>query len=145
VQLHHATLFVRDAEISTRFYRDGLGLEILMDREFEADWPALFGVTSGRLRAIILGDPANPQGGQVELVTFDEPVPVGPPAATPATGTVMLSFLIDLEVVLPRLEGLGGADLRTSTLSNGYRAATVRDPDGTLVQMISTVREARPS
>ena len=77
VQLHHVTLFVRDADRSIRFYRDGLGFTILIDREFDGDWPTLFGVESKRLRAVILGDPERPH--QVELVTFAEPVPDGPP------------------------------------------------------------------
>lgn len=143
MQLHHATLFVRDADISTAFYCDGLGLAVLVDREFDGDWPALLGVTGDRLRAIILGDPDNPQVGQVELVTFTEPVPDGPPVTPPATATVLLSFQVALDDVLPRLEKLGATDLRTTTLSNGYRAASVRDPDGILVELINVVREPR--
>ena len=91
MQLHHVSLFVRDAERSTRFYRDGLGLQILIDREFDGDWPGLFGVRSRRLRAVILGDRDRPH--QVELVSFAEPVESGPPVAEPTTGTAILSFV----------------------------------------------------
>ncbi len=97
MQLHHVVLFVGDAERSLRFYRDGVGCSVLVDREFDGDWPTLLGVTSTRLRAIILGSPDDPHVGQVELLTLAEPVPVGPPPSAPATGTVMLSFLVALE------------------------------------------------
>ena len=102
MQVHHVVLFVHDAERSLRFYRDGVGCTVLVDREFDGDWPTLLGVASTRLRAIILGSPDDPHVGQVELVTLADPVPEGPPPAAPATGTVMLSFLVALEPVLAR-------------------------------------------
>jgi glyoxylase I family protein len=138
VQLHHVSLFVRDAERSIRFYRDGLGFVIRVDREFEGDWPGLFGVASGCLRAVILGDADRPH--QVELVTFAEPIPDGPRPGEPATGTALLSFNVDLEALLPRLLAAGATDLRRTKLSNGTAAATVRDPDGILVQLIDAGR-----
>lgn len=136
MHLHHAVLFVQDADASLGFYRDALGLRTLLDREFDGDWPGLFDVTSTRLRAMILGDPEQPQLGQVELVTFTEPVPQGPPAAPPVTATVMLSFHVDLAAVLPALEAAGGTDVRRSTLNNGSAAASIRDPDGILVELL---------
>lgn len=144
MQLHHVTLFVRDADRSLRFYRDGLGFEVLVDREFDGDWPALFGVASKRLRALILGDPKHPNGGQVELVTFAEPVPDGPPPREPATGTAMLAFLVDLEAVLPALLEVGATDVRRTTLSNGHAAVSVRDPDGVLVELLDAERRPGP-
>jgi catechol 2,3-dioxygenase-like lactoylglutathione lyase family enzyme len=138
VQLHHVTLFVRDAERSIRFYRDGLGFTILIDREFDGDWPALFGVESKRLRAVLLGDSERPH--QIELVTFAEPVPDGPPLGAPTTRTAILTFTVDLEALLPALLEAGATDLRRTTLSNGHAAATVRDPDGTLVQLLDAGR-----
>ncbi len=142
MQLHHVTLFVRDAERSTRFYRDGLGFEVLVDREFDGDWPTLLGVAapSKRLRAVILGDPKRPHAGALELITFAEPVPDGPPPGPPATGSVLLAFAVDLEVVLPALLELGATDVRRTSLSNGTAAATVRDPDGVLVELLDAGR-----
>jgi catechol 2,3-dioxygenase-like lactoylglutathione lyase family enzyme len=138
VQLHHVTLFVRDAERSIRFYRDGLGFAILIDREFDGDWPALFGVASKRLRAVLLGDPERPH--QVELVTFAEPVPDGLATSEPAIGTAILTFVVDLDAVLPAVLEAGATHLRRTTLSNGHAAATVRDPDGTMVQLLDAGR-----
>jgi glyoxylase I family protein len=140
VQLHHVTLFVRDAERSIRFYRDGLGFAILLDREFDGDWPTLFGVASKRLRAVILGDPDRPH--QVELVTFAEPVPEGPPLGEPTTRTAILTFQVDLDAILPAVLAAGATALRRTMLSNGNAAATVRDPDGVLVQLLDMGRRA---
>ena len=142
MQLHHVALFVRDAVRSTRFYRDGLGLAVLVDREFDGDWPALLGVTSTRLRAVILGDLDRPEVGQVELLTFAEPVPPGPPPAPPMTATVMLSFQADLATVVPVLEELGATQVRRTTLANGHGVVSVRDPDGIMVELIDTERRA---
>lgn len=144
MQLHHATLFVSDLDRSLGFYRDGLGLATLVDRDFGGDWPTLFGVGSPSLHAVILGDPENPQVAQVELLTFPEPLAAGPPPAAPTVPTVMLSFLVDLEAVLPALSAAGGTDVRRSTLRNGHAVATLRDPDGILVELLDRVRRTEP-
>ena len=134
MHLHHVVLFVGDAERSLAFYRDGVGLSVLVDREYDGDWPALFGVGSDRLRAIILGDRDRPELGQVELLTFPDPVASGP--APPATATVMLSFMVDLSVVLPALDGLNATRVGGTTLRNGVDVVTLRDPDGVLVELL---------
>ena len=136
MQIHHVVLFVREADRSLRFYCDGVGCSVLVDREFDGDWPTLLGVESNRLRAMILGDPEHPNVAQVELVTLAEPVPDGPAPAPPATGTVMLSFQVDLDAVLTRVLDLGATDLRRTTLRNGPAVATVRDPDGIMVELL---------
>lgn len=62
-----------------RFYRDGIGLDVLMDRRVEGDWPQLFGAPSRTLRAVFLGDiaVADDQAGVLELNVFDGHVPAG--------------------------------------------------------------------
>jgi catechol 2,3-dioxygenase-like lactoylglutathione lyase family enzyme len=138
MHLDHVVVFVADAERSLAFYGDALGLAMIMDREFDGPWPELFGgVTSPRLRAMILGDPEHPDRGQVELLTFAEPVDAGPGVQPVATGTVMLSFMVDLADVLPRLVAAGGTDVRRAALKNGVDVVTLRDPDGTLVELLN--------
>lgn len=134
--LHHAALFVRDVEASLRFYRDGLGLDVLFDREFDGDWQGLLQVASTRLRAVVLGDPERPDGGQVELLGFPEPLPAGSPPGTPTNGTVLLSFHVDIAAVEPTLHRLGVEGIGRTTLRRGNTAVTVRDPDGILVELI---------
>jgi catechol 2,3-dioxygenase-like lactoylglutathione lyase family enzyme len=144
VQLHHVTLFVDDADRAVRFYRDGLGLAVLVDREFDGPWPRLFDAPSMTLRSVIFGDPARPDAAQVEVVTYaDDPPAGGAPAPTShGRGAPMLAFFADLDAALPAVVAAGGTDVRRTTLDNGYGIATVRDPDGVLVELIGTRKEA---
>jgi predicted enzyme related to lactoylglutathione lyase len=80
--------------------------------------------------------------GQVELLTFADPVRPGPGVEPPRTGSMMLSFFVDLEKVLPAVEAFGGTDVRRSTLKNGTAIASVRDPDGVLVELLDAARRA---
>jgi catechol 2,3-dioxygenase-like lactoylglutathione lyase family enzyme len=72
-------VMVRDLEASLRFYRDGLGLDLLQDRQVEGDWPDLFDAPSRRVRAVFLGDAGIPEdhAGVLELNVFDGEVPEG--------------------------------------------------------------------
>ena len=130
---------VRDLEASLRFYRDGLGLDVLQDRQVDGDWPALFGAPGRRVRAVFLGDAGVPDDhdGVLELNVFDGDVPDGPPPAPPMTGFFLLSFFVDIEATLSRLAalGLGGPPRRVSqsTPRGTITLATVRDPDGLLI------------
>lgn len=133
---------VRDLEASLRFYRDGLGLDLLQDRQVEGDWPGLFDAPARSLRAVFLGDPRVPDdhAGVLELTVFDGDVPAGPPPSPPRTGFFGLSFFVDVEATLSRLAalGLGGVPRRVaqSTPNGPMSMATVRDPDGLLVLLI---------
>jgi len=140
-RVHHSALAVRDVEASLRFYRDGLGLEVLMDRVFDGDWPTLFGVRSRRLRSVFLGDRAHPDAGVVELVAFDTDVATEPTSSPPAlqAGFFLLSFNVDVEAVLSRLDALGyGPARRIDQPAPGgsVAMATVLDPDGVQIELI---------
>lgn len=138
--LHHAALCVQDLDASLRFYRDGVGLSVLMDHSFDGDWPALFDAGSRTLRSVFLGDPASLDAGVVELVVFEDDVDTGPVAAPPAAGFFLLSFFVDVEATLARLRdlGFGGRARRVEQPgpSGPVPMATVRDPDGVLVELI---------
>jgi catechol 2,3-dioxygenase-like lactoylglutathione lyase family enzyme len=143
-RVHHTAICVRDVEASARFYRDGLGLQELMAHDFEGDWPTLFGAATSRLSSVFLGDPGRPDAGIVELVVFDgadradradgvgERVP-------PVSGFFLVSFFVDVDDTLERLARLGHTDVRRIE-QPGPRGdvsmATVRDPDGVLVELI---------
>jgi catechol 2,3-dioxygenase-like lactoylglutathione lyase family enzyme len=136
IAIHHTVLIVRDLDASLRFYRDGLGLDLLQDRQVEGDWPGLFDAPSRRLRAVFLGDAQVPDdhAGVLELNVFDGDVPTGPSPSPPRTGFFLLSFFVDVEATLSRLAalGLGGPPRRVDQPGpNGpISVATVRDPDG---------------
>jgi glyoxylase I family protein len=135
--IHHSVVIVRDLDTSLRFYRDGLGLEVLVDREIEGDWPGLFDGPSGRLRVVFLGEGRVPDvtAGLLELNAFlDGDVSTGEPPAHPTTGFFLLSYFVDVEATLERLAdlGLGGPPRRVSqaTPNGDITIALVRDPDG---------------
>ena len=138
--IHHSVGVVHDLDESVRFYRDGIGLDVLVDREVEGDWPTLFDGPSGFIRVVFLGDPEVPDvsSGVLELISFTgEEIPARQPVGPPAAGLFMLSFFVDVEATLKRLSDLrlGGAPRRvTQSTPNGpVTIATVRDPDGVVV------------
>ena len=115
--IHHSVAVVRNLENSLRFYRDGIGLDVLLDRAVEADYPALFDGPSRRLRVVFLGDRRVPDvsAGVLELAAFQEghvgeARALGPPGAR----LFLLSFFVDVEATLGKLRdlGLGGAPRR---------------------------------
>ena len=130
---------VRDLDASLRFYRDGIGLEVLQDRRVEGDWPYLLDAPSRTLRAVFLGDPQVPDdhSGVLELNVFDGDVADSPAVPPLRSGFLLLSFFVDIEATLDRLArlGLGGSPRRVSqpTPNGPLSIATVRDPDGLLV------------
>jgi catechol 2,3-dioxygenase-like lactoylglutathione lyase family enzyme len=143
--VHHSAIHVRDVATSLRFYRDGLGLHVLMDHEFDGDWRTLFGAPADRLRSVFLGDPAAPDAGIVELVAFDgdgdgavddDTSASGPPQP----GFFLLSFFVDVDASLDRLSTLGfdapASRIRVPGPGGDVEMATVRDPDGVLVELV---------
>lgn len=152
--VHHSAICVRDLDTSLRFYGEGLGLRVLMDHEFDGDWPTLFGAASTRLRSVFLGDPARVDSGLVELVTFvpsggeltptigaDSPAPHAPPTA----GFFLLSLFVDVDAALERLRRLGflgsghAGDIRRVEQpgpAGSVTMVTLRDPDGVLLELI---------
>jgi catechol 2,3-dioxygenase-like lactoylglutathione lyase family enzyme len=137
--IHHTVVVVRDLEASLRFYRDGLGLDVLRDRLVEGDWPDLFDAPGRHVHAVFLGDAGVPDdhAGVLELNVFDGDVPGGPPPSPPRAGFFLLSFFADVEATLGRLAalGLGGRPRRVtqSTPRGPVTLAAVHDPDGLLV------------
>jgi glyoxylase I family protein len=147
-RVHHSAIHARDVDASLRFYRDGLGLRVLMDREFDGDWPTLFGAPADRLRSVFLGDPAAPDAGVVELVAFDNARArsTGADADLPEArraGFFLLSFFVDVDDTLTRLTELGfdgpASRIRVPGPEGDVEMVTVRDPDGVLVELVGVV------
>jgi glyoxylase I family protein len=142
--VHHSAVYARDVDASLRFYRDGLGLQVLMDHEFDGEWRALFDAPGDRLRSIFLGNPDSPDTGIVELVAFaGDGTGAGVAAPTPAPprpGFFLLSFFVDVEATLARLAAVGldepARRIRVPGPGGDVEMATVRDPDGVLVELV---------
>lgn len=149
--VHHSAIYARDVDASLRFYRDGLGLQVLMDHEFDGDWRTLFDAPSTRLRSVFLGDPETPDAGIVELVTFAGGAAGGGSSqpAPPRPGFFLLSFFVDVEDALTRLAALGFDDparrISVPGPAGDVEMATVRDPDGVLVELIGTASRSTSS
>jgi catechol 2,3-dioxygenase-like lactoylglutathione lyase family enzyme len=141
-KIHHSAICVRDFDASLRFYRDGLGLSLLWEREFEGDWPTLFGAPEPKLHSAFLGDPGVPDAGIVELVEFVGGMEDGTPQGDqPQLGFFLLSFYVDVDETLARLAdlGLGGEPRRIAVKGMAEQhvpMATVRDPDGVIIELI---------
>jgi catechol 2,3-dioxygenase-like lactoylglutathione lyase family enzyme len=142
ISCHHSAVCVRDFAASMRFYTEGLGLALLWEKEFDGDWPTLFGAPQPRLHSAFLGDPDGPDAGIVELVEF--PGGMGEAqgqGASPQLGFFLLSFYVDVDETLARLAamGLGGEPRRIEVdgmNDTKVPMAVVRDPDGVLVELI---------
>ncbi|HEX5144994.1 MAG TPA: VOC family protein [Mycobacterium sp.] len=138
--LHHAGVYVRDMEQSLRFYRDGLGLTVLVDKVLPGDMEPLLGVHTAASRTVFLGDPDRRDAGIVELLDLGIGE-IGDGAAQsglPSRGVFLLAVQVDVEQTLRRLEELGlGGTPRIMPLPNGNRAATVVDPDGVVVELLA--------
>ncbi|KAL7903130.1 hypothetical protein HDV64DRAFT_274050 [Trichoderma sp. TUCIM 5745] len=123
------------------FYQYGIGLDLLSDVTVEMDWQTLLGAKTNSLRAVSLGNSQIPDttAGVVELNAFEGGVPIGPidSADQPESGLFLISFFVDVNATLARLQSMGyGLDFRmiTSNTSAGQSTlATVRDPDGVIV------------
>ena len=125
--VHHSAICVRDVETSLRFWRDGLGFAVLMDERFAGDWPTLLRAPSTTLRAVFLGDPADPEAGIVELVDLGD-VPDGVEPASASSGFLLLSVMTDLDATLDRLAALGLGGTPRRIVVSGVAMAVVVDP-----------------
>jgi catechol 2,3-dioxygenase-like lactoylglutathione lyase family enzyme len=135
-QIHHSAIVTRDLDASLVFWRDGLGLDVLMDHDFEGPWPALFGAMSTTLHSVFLGENDEPDSGIVELVATDGSAPPLPAQTGPAVGFFLLSLYADLDRVLPRLAALGvGGEPRLESVGP-VRLAVVTDPNGVRVELM---------
>jgi glyoxylase I family protein len=140
VRVHHSAIHAHDIDASVRFYRDGVGLEVLMDHVFEGDWPTLFDAPSSRLRSVFLGDHRDRDSGVVELVTFEGPPLATPTPHTPAdAGFFLLSFYVDVDEVVARLTALGFGPVRRieqPAPTGPVSMASLLDPDGVRIELV---------
>lgn len=137
-KVHHSAITTRDLEASLVFWRDGLGLEVLMDHSFEGPWPALFDTASTTLRSVFLGERGSSDSGVVELVAT-EGIAASASSGPPAEGFLLLSLYADLDAVLSRLAALGvGGEPRVEAVGP-VRLAVVQDPNGVRVELMDEV------
>ena len=130
-RIHHAAILSADIDASLRFWRDGLGFQLLMDETFEGDWKTLFGIDATKVRSVMVGDPSRPGSGIVEFVQF-----LG--ADVPPGFELLSLFVGDVDEALAKL-GDDARELRRIEVESPQGPVpmvTVRDPDGVLVEII---------
>lgn len=133
--LDHVGLCAADLEVSLRFYRDGVGLEVLADFTVDADLEPLLGVATSHVRTVFVGAPDG--GGMLELIDFGEPRPESAGPGLPHRGLFLVSFVTPVRVALDRLAALRmGGNPRIMTGPDGSMNATVVDPDGVTVELL---------
>jgi len=141
--MHHAGLSVVDLDRSIAFYRDVLGMKLVLARPFE-----------GRLYETILGLPGSrgkvalleAGGFRLELFEFEHPTPQPAAADRPVHHHGLTHFCIDVtdvESEYARLEAAGVA-FHCPPLDFGAAKATyARDPDGNVFELREQLAEAR--
>jgi catechol 2,3-dioxygenase-like lactoylglutathione lyase family enzyme len=140
--VHHTAIRVHDMDESLRFWKEGLGFEVLMDRNFEGDWPTLLGAPSTSLRSVFLGSPDRPDAGILELVDLGPDGIAMPGERARSKGFMLVSIMTDLDSTLDRLEmlGLGGKPRRINV--SRVSMCTVVDPDGVVVELVESIASA---
>jgi catechol 2,3-dioxygenase-like lactoylglutathione lyase family enzyme len=142
--VHHTGLCPADFDVALRFYRDGIGLDVLVDTVLETDVKPLLGVHTTKIRTVFLGQADKQDGGILELMDIGSTeVTSGPPqSGLPSRGLCLISLQVDVEAVLARLDelGLGGLPRRMTKPNGDLLAASVVDPDGVTVELLHAGR-----
>jgi catechol 2,3-dioxygenase-like lactoylglutathione lyase family enzyme len=140
--VHHTAIRVRDMDRSVAYWRDGVGLDLLMDGEFDGDWPTLFHSPSTTLRSVFLGDRAV-DGAILELVDFGAPGTRPEPGEMPPEGLMLVAFQCEIDPVLERLAQFGfDGPLREVTVGSGrgpVRIVLLEDPNGVRFELTEFV------
>jgi catechol 2,3-dioxygenase-like lactoylglutathione lyase family enzyme len=139
--VHHFGIAVVDLEDSIRFWREGLGFEVILDEHYERDWQRLLGSPCTNVHIVALASPQYPATCAVELIKFtddvERPRPAGPPI-----GVSHLSVVIDDDEVFERLATLGYSSFEEDANEvDGmeFRLWFFRGPDGVIVELAKLV------
>lgn len=140
----HTGLTVSSLERSLRFYRDALGLEVVMEQEKEGGYlAAITGYPGAHVRMAQL---AAPGGGRLELFQYLEPSGRGTPPEPREIGITHVCLVVaDAHEAYRRLAEAGGEPLSepvpidTGANAGGW-ALYVRDPDGIVLELFQPPR-----
>ena len=141
IGFYHSGVTVSDMEASLRFYRDGLGLEILSEATTGGDHARrIWGMEPGEVRVVFLTVPGSDT--RVELFEFSG-IERHPASARPSdygAGHFCL-YVDDADAVFARLSAMGytsrgGEVVGIDTGPHaGNRAVYMKDPDGYHVEL----------
>ncbi len=140
-RIHHVAIAVVDLDESLRFYRDGLGLQVIFDEFLERDWQRLLRSPCRRIREVALADPDDPHACAIVLAVFEDGI-VRRPADGPPHGVSHFAFGIADEEVVARLARLGySVHGASETVVGGVtlQVSFVCDPNGIVVELARAV------
>jgi len=146
--IHHTSFTVSDMERSLAFYRDVLGLEVILDQESTAEYLArITGFPGARLRIVHL---RLPRGSDhvLELMEYREPVGRPVELRTCDPGSAHLCFCTDdIHAAYARLVALG-VSVRSAPVpitagrnAGGYSLYFL-DPDGITLELFQRPQPA---
>jgi catechol 2,3-dioxygenase-like lactoylglutathione lyase family enzyme len=136
----HVGLCVSDLDRSLRFYRDGLGFELVGTHHVGDDFAPLLELENVRLESRFLRS----GGSSIELLWFESPWHTGEAVRRPMNqlGLTHLSIRVDdVDAVAASVEKLGGTVVRSSRVSLGegddrLEFVYCTDPDGVRVELM---------
>ncbi|CAN5261213.1 N/A [soil metagenome] len=138
--LLHTGLTVRDLDRSLGFYRDLLGMEVLMEQEKEGGYLAqIVGYEDAHVRMAHLAFPGDP--ARLELFQYLRPEPRGEPGEPRDVGITHVCLLVpDVDALGTRLREAGtefySEPVPVDTGANaGGIGVYLRDPDGITLEL----------
>lgn len=137
--IHHTGLTVTSLERSLPFYRDSLGLEVVLEQEQRGGYlAAITGYPNAHVRMAHL---ATADGRRLELFEYVEPRGAPQPREPCDTGITHVCLVVDdVTVVYRRLVEAGAEPLSEPVAIDaganaGAWALYVRDPDGIVLEL----------
>ena len=137
--INHTGLTVSDLDRALAFYRDALGLEVVMQQEKEGGYlAAITGYPQAHVRMAHL---ATPGGGRLELFEYLEPRGSGRPLEPSTVGITHVCLVVeDVHEAHRRLVAAGAEpfsepiEIDTGANAGAY-GLYVRDPDGIVLEL----------
>jgi len=136
----HAGVTVLDMDAALRFYRDGLGLHVYLDRVLDAEYlRQVLDLDFGAMRAVYMTIPG---GGFLELLEYHDIEKLSAAARPQDFGAGHVCLYVDgIDELADRLLAYGGTSRSagpvdiTSGPNAGARSIYMRDPDGYSVEL----------
>lgn len=139
ISINHTGLTVSDLDRALSFYRDALGLEVVMQQEKQGGYlAAITGYPGAHVRMAHL---ATPDGGRLELFEYLQPEGSGRPLEPSTIGITHICLVVaDIHEAHQRLLEAGAEpfsepiEIDTGANTGAY-GLYVRDPDGIVLEL----------
>jgi len=136
-KIHHTGIWVKDIDKLLPFYRDFLGMKVVLDMEVPSSpiSDTVKGIPGARVKAVILE--MNSQAWELLQLVEPKHTPVFPDAPYAIVGRGHLCFQVeDIQVAYKRLEERGVKFVCAPQKMPGLKMFYFLDPGGNMVEMI---------